>query len=53
MLIGIVSIPSSRRTFDRRLKTISITDVKQRISVMGDICLLLQKVWLWLMMTLI
>ncbi len=31
---GLVSIPSSRRTFDRRLKTIS-TDIKQRISTMG------------------
>jgi hypothetical protein len=30
---GLVSIPS-RRTFDRRLKTIS-TDVKERISTMG------------------
>jgi hypothetical protein len=30
---GLVSIPS-RRTFDRRLKTISI-DVKERISTMG------------------
>ena len=30
---GLVSIPS-RRTFDRRLKTIS-TDIKQRISTMG------------------
>ena len=31
---GLVSIPSSRRTFDRRLKTIS-TDIKERISTMG------------------
>jgi hypothetical protein len=31
---GLVKIPSSRRTFDRRLKTIS-TDIKQRISTMG------------------
>jgi hypothetical protein len=30
---GLASIPS-RRTFDRRLKTIS-TDVKERISTMG------------------
>ncbi len=30
---GLVSIPS-RRTFDRRLKTIS-TDIKQRIATMG------------------
>ncbi len=30
---GLVTIPS-RRTFDRRLKTIS-TDIKQRISTMG------------------
>ena len=30
---GLVSIPS-RRTFDRRLKTIS-TDIKERISTMG------------------
>src|SRR4051794_29952457 len=46
---GLVSIPS-RRTFDRRLKTIS-TDIKQRISTLGN--LLLQKVWLWLMMTIL
>ncbi len=31
---GLVTILSSRRTFDRRLKTIS-TDVKERISTMG------------------
>jgi hypothetical protein len=31
---GLVKIPSSRRTFDRRLKTI-FTDIKQRISTMG------------------
>ncbi len=31
---GLVSIPCSRRTFDRRLKTIS-KDIKQRISTMG------------------
>jgi hypothetical protein len=31
---GLIKIPSSRRTFDRRLKTIS-TDVKERISTMG------------------
>ena len=31
---GLIKIPSSRRTFDRRLKTISI-DIKQRISTMG------------------
>jgi hypothetical protein len=31
---GLVTIPSSRRTFDRRLKTMS-TDIKQRISTMG------------------
>ncbi len=31
---GSIKIPSSRRTFDRRLKTISI-DIKQRISTMG------------------
>jgi hypothetical protein len=30
---GLVKIPSSRRTFDRRLKTI-FTDIKQRISTM-------------------
>ncbi len=30
----LVSIPSSRRTFDRRLKTMS-TDIKQRISIIG------------------
>ena len=40
---GLVTIPS-RRTFDRRLKTMS-TDIKERISTMGDICLL-QSVWL-------
>ncbi len=33
---GLISIPSSRRTFDRRLKTIS-TDIKQRISAMGNL----------------
>ena len=32
---GLVTIPSSRRTFDRRLKTISTTDIKERISTMG------------------
>jgi hypothetical protein len=34
---GLVTIPcrQSRRTFDRRLKTISITDIKERISTMG------------------
>ncbi len=32
---GLVSIPS-RRTFDRRLKTIS-TDIKERISTMGHL----------------
>jgi hypothetical protein len=32
---GLVSIPS-RRTFDRRLKTIS-TDIKQRISTLGNL----------------
>jgi hypothetical protein len=31
---GLAKIPSSRRTFDRRLKTMSI-DIKQRISTMG------------------
>ena len=31
---GLVTIPSSRRTFDRRLKTMS-TDIKERISTMG------------------
>ncbi|MER5175130.1 MAG: hypothetical protein ABJB76_06540 [Candidatus Nitrosocosmicus sp.] len=31
---GLITIPSSRRTFDRRLKTIS-TDIKERISTMG------------------
>jgi hypothetical protein len=31
---GLITIPCSRRTFDRRLKTIS-TDIKQRISTMG------------------
>jgi hypothetical protein len=34
---GLLSIPSSsRRTFDRRLKTIS-TDIKQRISTMENL----------------
>ena len=32
---GLVTIPCSRRTFDRRLKTISTIDVKERISTMG------------------
>ncbi|MER5174226.1 MAG: hypothetical protein ABJB76_04995, partial [Candidatus Nitrosocosmicus sp.] len=32
---GLVTIPSSRRTFDRRLKTMSTTDIKERISAMG------------------
>ncbi len=31
---GLIKIPSSRRTFDRRLKTIS-TDIKERILTMG------------------
>jgi hypothetical protein len=31
---GLVSIPCSRRTFDRRLKTI-FTDIQGRISTMG------------------
>ncbi|MER5176277.1 MAG: hypothetical protein ABJB76_02410 [Candidatus Nitrosocosmicus sp.] len=34
---GLISIPCSRRTFDRRLKTISTTDVKERISTMGQL----------------
>ena len=33
-MVYIVSIPS-RRTFDRRLKTISTTDIKERISTIG------------------
>jgi hypothetical protein len=33
---GLVSIPSSRRMFDRRLKSIS-TDIIQRISAMGNL----------------
>ena len=33
---GLITIPSSRRTFDRRLKTMS-TDVKERISTMGHL----------------
>jgi hypothetical protein len=33
VVYGLISIPS-RRTFDRRLKTIS-TDIKERISTMG------------------
>jgi hypothetical protein len=32
---GLVTIPSSRRIFDSRLKAISTTDVKDRISTMG------------------
>jgi hypothetical protein len=31
---GLISIPC-RRTFDRRLKTMSTTDIKERISTMG------------------
>jgi hypothetical protein len=31
---GLIKIPNSRRTFDRRLKTIS-TDVKEGISTIG------------------
>ncbi len=31
---GLVTIPS-RRTFDRRLKIMSTTDIKERISTMG------------------
>ena len=31
---GLVSIPCSRRTFDKRLKTMS-TDIKGRLSAMG------------------
>ncbi len=31
---GLIKIPRSRRTFDRRLQTIS-TDIKERISTMG------------------
>ncbi len=32
---GLVSISCNRRTFDRRLKTISTTDIKERISTKG------------------
>jgi hypothetical protein len=32
---GLVTIPSSRRIFDSRLKAISTTDVKEVISTMG------------------
>jgi hypothetical protein len=42
----LIKIPSSRRTFDRRLKTI-YTNVKERISTMG--IYLLQKDWLTLL----
>ena len=35
VIYGLVSIPS-KRTFDRRLKTIS-TDIKERISTMGNL----------------
>jgi hypothetical protein len=38
---GRITIPS-RRTFDRRLKTIS-TDIKERISTMGGLCSLNDK----------
>ena len=31
----LVSIPSSRRTVDRRLKTMSTMDIKERISTTG------------------
>ena len=34
---GLVSIPYSRRTFDRRLKTISTSDIKERISILGNL----------------
>ena len=33
---GLITIPSSRRTFDRRLKIMS-TDIKERISTMGQL----------------
>ena len=33
---GLVTIPNRRRTFDRRLKTIS-TDIKKRISTIGHL----------------
>jgi hypothetical protein len=32
---GLITIPDSRRTFDRRLKTMSTIDVKERISTIG------------------
>jgi hypothetical protein len=32
---GLVTIPGSIHTFDRRLKTMSTTDIKERISAMG------------------
>jgi hypothetical protein len=32
---GLVKIPSSRRTFDRQLKTISTMDIKERTSTTG------------------
>jgi hypothetical protein len=35
IVCGLITIPCSRRTFDRRLKTISTIDVKERISTMG------------------
>ncbi len=46
MACGLVSIPCSRRTFDRRLKTMP-TDIKGRISTMGYLCLF-QSNWWWL-----
>jgi hypothetical protein len=32
---GLITIPSSKRTFDRRFKTISTINIKERISAMG------------------
>ncbi len=34
IVCGLITIPSSRRTFDRRLKTLA-SDIKERISTMG------------------
>ncbi len=41
---GLITIPCSRRTFDRRLKTMS-TDVKERISTMGYLFVAERLVW--------
>jgi hypothetical protein len=35
LVCGLVSIPCSRRIFDRRLKTMPTKDIKERISTIG------------------